>query len=254
MELVDRLKNRVRASHATKTEELRGLLQQELAEIFHITPRITAYNPPEVILMVGVNGVGKTTTIGKLAHRARMQGKSVMIAAADTFRAAAIEQLEVWAERSGSLFHAKKQGSDPASVAYEAMDIALKKGIDLLFIDTAGRLQTKTNLMEELKKIRTVVGKKHTGAPHRTILVIDATTGQNALSQVKLFHEAARVDELIVTKLDGTAKGGFAIALALQFHIPISYIGLGEKMEDLRPFKGEDFANALIGETPIKQE
>ena len=246
--LVERLKKRVRNEHATKTEELRELLRAELADIFKIEPHITAYTPPEVILMVGVNGVGKTTTIGKLANRERMRGRKVMIAAADTFRAAAIEQLEVWAKRAGALFYAKPQGSDPASVAYEAMDAALKQNVDLLFIDTAGRLQTKVNLMEELKKIRTVTGKKHKGAPNRTILVLDATTGQNALSQVKLFQEACHVDELIVTKLDGTAKGGFAIALALQFHIPISYIGLGEKMEDLRPFNGADFATGLLGE------
>lgn len=252
--LVERLKNRVRITHASQPEQLRDLLREELREIFRIEPRITAYDPPEVILMVGVNGVGKTTTIGKLAHRARMQGRKVMIAAGDTFRAAAIEQLEVWAKRAGALFHSRPQGSDPASVAYEAMDRALKEGVDLLFIDTAGRLQTKVNLMEELKKIRLVTGKKHKGAPHRTILVIDATTGQNALSQVKLFQEACQVDELIVTKLDGTAKGGFAIALALQFHLPITYIGLGEKIEDLRPFNGEDFANALLSETHQKSK
>ena len=249
--LVERLRNRVRQTKATKPEELRELLREELTEIFKIEPHITAYNPPEVILMVGVNGVGKTTTIGKLANRERLRGRKVMITAGDTFRAAAIEQLEVWAKRAGALFYSKPQGSDPASVAYEAMDYALKEGVDLLFIDTAGRLQTKTNLMEELKKIRTVTGKKHAGAPHRTILVLDATTGQNALSQVKLFQEACKVDELIVTKLDGTAKGGFAIALALQFNLPITYIGLGEKMEDLRPFNGADFANSLLQDTKV---
>ena len=197
--------------------------------------------------MIGVNGVGKTTTIAKLAHRDRMQGKKVMIAAADTFRAAAIEQLQVWAGRVGALFHARTAGSDPAAVAYEAMDRALQEGVDVLYVDTAGRLQTKVNLMEELSKIRQVLGKKHAGAPHRTILVIDATTGQNALSQTKLFKEAAGIDELIITKLDGTAKGGVAIAVAMQHHLPITYVGLGEKMEDLRPFSGEDYARALLG-------
>ena len=203
---------------------------------------------PSVVLFIGVNGVGKTTTIAKLAHRARMQGKKVMIAAADTFRAAAIEQLQVWAERVGALFHARPAGSDPASVAYEAMDRALAEKVDILFVDTAGRLQTKVNLMEELTKIRQVLGKKHEGAPHRCILVIDATTGQNALSQAKLFKEAAGVDELILTKLDGTAKGGVAIAVAMQEKLPITYVGLGEKLEDLRPFNGADYARALLGD------
>ena len=249
LELVQRLRERARKAGVTRAESVRELLMAELAEIFQTTRRITAVNPPEVVLFIGVNGVGKTTTIAKLAHRARMQGKKVMIAAADTFRAAAIEQLQVWAERVGALFHSRPAGSDPASVAYEAMDRALAEKVDILFVDTAGRLQTKTNLMEELSKIRMVLGKKHAGAPHRTILVIDATTGQNALSQAKLFKEAAGVDELILTKLDGTAKGGVAIAVAMQEHLPITFVGLGEKLEDLRPFSGEDYARALLGQS-----
>lgn len=249
LELVERLRERARKEGVTSAADVRGLLMSELAEIFQAPRRIAAVNPPEVVLFIGVNGVGKTTTIAKLAHRARMQGKTVMIAAADTFRAAAIEQLQVWAERVGALFHARAAGSDPASVAYEAMDRALKEKVDILFVDTAGRLQTKVNLMEELTKIRQVIGKKHAGAPHRTVLVIDATTGQNALSQARLFKEAAGVDELILTKLDGTAKGGVAIAVAMQEHLPISYVGLGEKLEDLRPFNGEDYARALLGES-----
>ncbi|WP_291440650.1 signal recognition particle-docking protein FtsY [Desulfovibrio sp.] len=248
MELVERLKERARKEKVTEASGMRALLMAEVEEIFRAPRRIAAVNPPEVVLMIGVNGVGKTTTIAKLAHRARMQGKTVMIAAADTFRAAAIEQLQVWAERVGALFHAKSAGADPASVAYEAMDRAVKEGVDILFVDTAGRLQTKVNLMEELTKIRQVLGKKHPGAPHRSILVIDATTGQNALSQTKLFKEAAGVDELILTKLDGTAKGGVAIAVAMQHHLPITFVGLGEKMEDLRPFNGEDYARALLGQ------
>ncbi|WP_363315451.1 signal recognition particle-docking protein FtsY [uncultured Desulfovibrio sp.] len=252
LELVQRLRERARKAGVTRAENVRELLMAELAEIFQTTRRITAVNPPEVVLFIGVNGVGKTTTIAKLAHRARMQGKKVMIAAADTFRAAAIEQLQVWAERVGALFHSRPAGSDPASVAYEAMDRALAEKVDILFVDTAGRLQTKTNLMEELTKIRQVLGKKHAGAPHRTVLVIDATTGQNALSQAKLFKEAAGVDELILTKLDGTAKGGVAIAVAMQEHLPITFVGLGEKLEDLRPFSGEDYARALLGQsTPV---
>ncbi|MCR5563976.1 MAG: signal recognition particle-docking protein FtsY [Desulfovibrio sp.] len=248
VELVRRLRERARQGGVTDSSAVRRLLRDELEEIFRIPPHIVAVNPPEVVLMIGVNGVGKTTTIGKLANRARMQGKKVMIAAADTFRAAAIEQLQVWAERSGALFHSRPAGSDPASVAYEAMDRAVAEGVDLLFVDTAGRLQTKVNLMEELTKIRQVIAKKHPGAPHRTVLVIDATTGQNALSQTKLFKEAAGVDELILTKLDGTAKGGVAIAVAMQHHLPITFVGLGEKMEDLRPFDGGDYARALLGE------
>ncbi len=197
--------------------------------------------------MVGVNGVGKTTTIAKLAYRARMQGKKVLIAAADTFRAAAVEQLQVWAERVGADFHAKGTGADPAAVAYEAVDMAQKGGYDLLFVDTAGRLHTKHNLMEELHKIRNVIARKHPGAPHRSILVIDATTGQNALQQTRMFKETSGVDEVILTKLDGTAKGGVALAVAVRFGLPITYIGLGEKMEDLRPFDAHDFARALLG-------
>ncbi|MBO6171575.1 MAG: signal recognition particle-docking protein FtsY, partial [Desulfovibrio sp.] len=254
LELVERLKERARREKVTEAAKVRGLLMAEVEEIFRAPRRITAVNPPEVVLMIGVNGVGKTTTIAKLAHRDRMQGKKVMIAAADTFRAAAIEQLQVWAERAGALFHARAAGSDPASVAYEAMDRAVQEGVDVLYVDTAGRLQTKVNLMEELGKIRQVLGKKHEGAPHRSILVIDATTGQNALSQTRLFKEAAGVDELILTKLDGTAKGGVAIAVALQHHLPITYVGLGEKMEDLRPFNGGDYARALLGVKDGKQE
>ena len=247
IELVERLKERARKEKVTESAMVRQLLMAEVEEIFRAPRRIAALNQPEVVLMIGVNGVGKTTTIAKLAHRDRMQGKKVMIAAADTFRAAAIEQLQVWAGRVGALFHARTAGSDPAAVAYEAMDRALQEGVDVLYVDTAGRLQTKVNLMEELSKIRQVLGKKHAGAPHRTILVIDATTGQNALSQTKLFKEAAGIDELIITKLDGTAKGGVAIAVAMQHHLPITYVGLGEKMEDLRPFSGEDYARALLG-------
>ncbi len=248
LELVERLRERARKENVTRVEDVRGLLMAEVDEIFRLPRRISAVNPPEVVLFIGVNGVGKTTTIAKLAHRARMQGKKVMIAAADTFRAAAIEQLQVWAERVGALFHARPAGSDPASVAYEAMDRALAEKGDILFVDTAGRLQTKVNLMEELTKIRQVLGKKHEGAPHRCVLVIDATTGQNALSQAKLFKEAAGVDELILTKLDGTAKGGVAIAVAMQEKLPITYVGLGEKLEDLRPFNGADYARALLGD------
>ena len=245
-ELVSRLRERCRQEKVTSSQGVREVLRQEIKSIFAQPRRISAVNPPEIVLMIGVNGAGKTTTIAKLAYRDRMQGKKVMIAAADTFRAAAIDQLRVWSERVGTLFPAKQPGADPASVAYEAVDRAIKEGVDVLYVDTAGRLQTKVNLMDELTKIRQVIGKKHPGAPHRTVLVLDATTGQNALSQAKLFKESAGVDELILTKLDGTAKGGVAIAVAMQYKLPITFIGLGEKVEDLRPFNGDDYADALL--------
>ncbi|MCJ2163310.1 MULTISPECIES: signal recognition particle-docking protein FtsY [unclassified Pseudodesulfovibrio] len=245
-QLMDNLKARARKAGTDNPDDFKDILREELEEIFKVPPRIEAVNPPEVLMMVGVNGVGKTTTIAKLAYRAQLQGRKVLIAAGDTFRAAAIEQLEVWANRIGAGFFAKAEGSDPAAVAYEAMDKAISEGYDLLLLDTAGRLHTKTNLMDELTKIQRVVGKKHAGAPHRNVLVIDATTGQNALSQTKLFHQAVGVDEIILTKLDGTAKGGVVVAVTLQNKLPITFVGLGEKMEDLRPFDGKDFAKALL--------
>ncbi|OLN31252.1 Signal recognition particle receptor protein FtsY [Desulfovibrio sp. DV] len=245
--LLGNLREKVRKRGTTDPAVFKDILREELSELFRPNKTIRAINPPEVVMMIGVNGVGKTTTIAKLAHRDMMRGKKVLIAAGDTFRAAAIEQLQIWAKRVGAEFYSKGANSDPAAVAYEAMDKALAEGFDVLYLDTAGRLHTKTNLMEELHKIHRVVGKKHPGAPHRSVLVLDATTGQNALSQVKLFKEAAGVDEIILTKLDGTAKGGVVVGIALSFGVPITYIGLGEKMEDLRPFDGQDFAKALLG-------
>lgn len=259
--LTDKLKHRAQVEGLTKTEQLTSVLQEEITHIFQTPRRVSAVTGPEIVLMVGINGVGKTTTIAKLAYRAKAQGKRVLIAGADTFRAAAVEQLEMWATRLGVDFHAKQSGADPASVAYEAMEIALgekplvwkawkqekiSEPYDIVFIDTAGRLHTKTNLMEELHKIRNVVSKKLAGAPHRTILVIDATTGQNALQQTKMFTESSGVNEIVLTKMDGTAKGGVALAVAEHFQTPITFIGLGEKMEDLRPFVPADFAKALL--------
>jgi len=244
--LVDTLKRRVRDSGAATSEEFKELFQKELAAMFPAPPKRIKPVPPEIVLMLGVNGVGKTTTIAKLAHRARMQGSSPLIAAGDTFRAAAIEQLEIWAERVGAGFYAKASGADPAAVAYEALDKARSQGYDPVFIDTAGRLHTKTNLMEELKKIKRVLAKNHPGSPHRSILVVDATTGQNAVSQTKLFRESIGLDEIVLTKLDGTAKGGVVLGISLEQGLPITYIGLGEKMEDLRPFDGQAFARALL--------
>ena len=245
-QLMENLKARARKAETDNPDDFKDILRDELEEIFKLPPRIEVVNPPEVLMMIGVNGVGKTTTIAKLAYRAQMQGRKVLIAAGDTFRAAAIDQLKVWADRLDVGFFAKAEGSDPAAVAFEAMDKAKSEGYDLLIIDTAGRLHTKVNLMEELTKIQRVVGKKHEGAPHRSILVIDATTGQNALSQTALFNKAVGVDEIILTKLDGTAKGGVVVAVTLQNKLPITFVGLGEKMEDLRPFNGKDFAKALL--------
>ncbi len=254
MQLVDRLRQHAKKNNIDNTKELLPYLQQEVRGLFKMPRRISAVNLPEVVLMVGVNGVGKTTTIAKLAYRAKMQGKKILIAGADTFRAAAVEQLEEWAKRLGVDFYSKGSGADPAAVAYEAMDKALAGGYDMVFIDTAGRLHNKSNLMDELQKIRNVLGKKHEGAPHRSILVIDATTGQNALQQTKVFKEIGGVSEIILTKLDGTAKGGVAMAVANTFEVPITFVGLGEKMEDLRPFNPDDFAKALLGDVTEEEK
>ncbi len=245
--LTERLRRRAAAEGITDAAALRDGMRQELLAVFRPVRRISAVNPPEVILVVGVNGVGKTTTIAKLCHRKVMQGKKVLVVAGDTFRAAATEQLEIWAKRTGAGFYAKGHGADPAAVAFEAIDKAVAEGYDTVFVDTAGRLHTKINLMEELVKVRRVLGKRHPGAPHRTILVLDATTGQNGLSQVKLFNQSCAVDDLVLTKLDGTAKGGIAVAVAMQYGIPISFVGLGEKLEDLRPFDPEGYVTALLG-------
>jgi fused signal recognition particle receptor len=245
--LLDRLKKEARKSNASSRQDMEALFIAAISAIFKSSRKLRTPERPEVVLMVGVNGAGKTTTIAKLAYRAKLQGRKVLLAAADTFRAAAIEQLETWADRVGVGFYAKAPGDDPAAVAFEAMDRAAQNDVDLVFVDTAGRLQTKTNLMEELGKINRILNKKVPGAPHRCVLVLDANTGQNALSQVKLFNQASRVDEIILSKLDGTAKGGVAVGIALEFDIPISFIGLGEKMEDLRPFDPQTFAKALLG-------
>lgn len=245
--LTERLRRRARVEGIHDAAQLRGAMRTELLDVFKPVRRISVVNPPEVVLVIGVNGVGKTTTIAKLCHRAVLQGKKVLLVAGDTFRAAAIEQLEIWADRAGAGFYSKGHGADPAAVAYEAIDYAIQEGYDVVFVDTAGRLHTKINLMEELQKVNRVLGKRHQGAPHRTILVLDSTTGQNALSQVKLFNQACGIDELVLTKLDGTAKGGIAVAVAMQFGIPISFIGLGEKMDDLRPFDAASYVSALLG-------
>jgi fused signal recognition particle receptor len=199
-----------------------------------------------VILVVGVNGTGKTTTIGKLASRLSEHGHSVILAAADTFRAAAEEQLEIWAQRAGADFVGSERGGDPAAVAYDAIEAATARGRDVVIVDTAGRLHTQTNLMDELAKVRRVIERRLEGAPHETLLVIDATTGQNGLQQARLFGEAVDVSGVALTKLDGSAKGGVALAIAHELGLPVKLVGVGEGIEDLRPFDPDDFARALL--------
>lgn len=229
--------------------EIRELLAQEIARVMEPVARPMPLYPskPQVVLVVGVNGSGKTTTIGKLASQFRAAGKSVVIAAGDTFRAAAVEQLQVWGDRAGVPVLTAPEGSDPASLAFDAMTKAEADGADLLMIDTAGRLQNRADLMEELAKIVRVIRKKDPEAPHNTLLVLDATTGQNALSQVETFRQLADVSGLVMTKLDGTAKGGVLVALADKFGLPIHAIGVGEQIDDLSPFDPEEFAAALTG-------
>ncbi|WP_432636174.1 signal recognition particle-docking protein FtsY, partial [Albidovulum sp.] len=229
--------------------EIKGLLAAEIARIMDPVARpLPIYaKTPQVVLVVGVNGSGKTTTIGKLASQFRAAGKKVVIAAGDTFRAAAVEQLQVWGTRAGVPVLTAPEGSDPASLAFDAMDRAERDGADLLLIDTAGRLQNRQDLMEELAKIVRVIRKKDASAPHNTLLVLDATTGQNAISQVEIFRKLADVSGLVMTKLDGTAKGGVLVALADRFGLPIHAIGVGEQIDDLAPFDPQDFARALVG-------
>ncbi|MFQ6549101.1 signal recognition particle-docking protein FtsY [Aestuariibius sp. 2305UL40-4] len=231
------------------TEEIKQTLAQEVARIMEpvAKPMPLYAKRPQVVLVVGVNGSGKTTTIGKLASQFKAAGKSVVIAAGDTFRAAAVEQLQVWGDRAGVPVLTAPEGSDPASLAFDAMAKAEAEGADLLLIDTAGRLQNRQDLMEELAKIVRVIRKRDPDAPHNTLLVLDATTGQNALSQVETFQKLADVSGLVMTKLDGTAKGGVLVALADRFGLPIHAIGIGEQIDDLAPFDPEEFAVALVG-------
>lgn len=232
------------------TADLRAALSAEIARIMAPVARPLPLYPqkPQVVLVVGVNGSGKTTTIGKLASQFKAAGKSVVIAAGDTFRAAAVEQLQVWGTRAGVPVLTAPEGSDPASLAFDALTRAQADGADLLLIDTAGRLQNRQDLMEELSKIVRVIRKKDPTAPHNTLLVLDATTGQNAINQVEIFRKIADVSGLVMTKLDGTAKGGVLVALADKFGLPIHAIGVGEQIDDLAPFDPEDFAKALVGE------
>ena len=244
--LMEGLRKGVRKSEINSTDEkkflsnqIREILIEEQGEVFDVTP-------PKVILMIGVNGAGKTTTIGKLSAYYKEQGKKVMVAAADTFRAGAIDQLEVWAERTGAEIIKHSEGSNPSSVALDAARSAVAKKMDVLIVDTAGRLQNKFNLMEELKKINRIIGKGIPGAPHEVLLVLDATTGQNALRQAELFSKSADITGIVLTKLDGTAKGGMIIGIKEELNIPVKWVGVGEKLDDLRPFNAKEFADALF--------
>ena len=230
-------------------DDVRAVLAAEVERVLVPVARplaIKASHKPHVIMMVGVNGTGKTTTIGKLAKRLDEHGLSVLVAAADTFRAAAEEQLEIWAKRAGADFVGAARGSDPAAVAYDAIEAARARGRDVVIVDTAGRLHTQSNLMEELAKVRRVIESRLPGAPHETLLVVDATTGQNGLQQARLFRETAGVTGVVLTKLDGSAKGGVAIPIAYELGLPVKLIGVGETLDDLRPFDPQDFARALV--------
>lgn len=252
--LIERIEERVAKDKYINTSELNSILQSELQNILVDAPEDTNYSgfdlpkgkTPFVIMVVGVNGVGKTTTIGKLAHHFKAAGKSVMLGAADTFRAAAVDQLTIWSERTGVPIVKKEMGSDPASVAFDAVNSAVARNMDVLIIDTAGRLHTKTHLMEELSKIKRVIQKVIPEAPHDVLLVLDGSTGQNALEQAKHFTAATDVNGLVITKLDGTAKGGVVLAIAHQFKIPVKFIGVGEKVEDLLVFNKKEFVDSLF--------
>jgi fused signal recognition particle receptor len=227
--------------------DLGASLADEIAALLGDPGTLAVKAEPSVLLVVGVNGTGKTTTIGKLAQRLRQHGHAVVLGAADTFRAAAEEQLEIWAERAGAAFVGGERGADPASVAYDAIETAMRDGRDVVIVDTAGRLHTQVNLMDELAKVRRVIAGKLAGAPHETLLVVDATTGQNGLQQARLFGDAVGVSGVALTKLDGSAKGGIAVAIAYELGLPVKLIGVGERLEDLRPFDPHDFARALVG-------
>ena len=251
--IIEKIQQRVARYKYLGTDELNGILQEEIRSILvdDENDTIKHFELPEgkkpfIVLVVGVNGVGKTTTIGKLASNFKAAGKSVMLGAADTFRAAAVDQLTIWSERAGVQIVKKEMGSDPASVAFDAVNSAVAKGVDILLIDTAGRLHNKAHLMEELSKIRRVIQKVIPDAPHETLLVLDGTTGQNAIEQAKHFSAATDVTALAITKLDGTAKGGIVLAIANQFKIPVKFIGVGEKAEDLIVFDKNAFVEGLF--------
>ena len=249
----ERLESRSRSRGISRPEEVLDLIAEVVEEALAPLAKPRQFDRPlpaipHVVLIVGVNGSGKTTTIGKLAHGYRQAGRRVLVAAADTYRAAAVEQLEEWADRAGADCVRSQQGADPAAVAWDAVEAAMARGSDVLLVDTAGRLHTRQGLMDELAKIRRVLGKRMEGAPHETVLVLDATTGQNAIVQAEAFHQAVELSGLILTKLDGTTRGGVIVPLARRLEIPVEMIGVGEQLEDLRPFRAEEFAAALVKE------
>ncbi len=252
LSLVETLRASLGKSTPSTTDELKEKMVETLFDHYVqdtiVDTNLSLKGNPSIYLFVGVNGVGKTTTIGKVAHQLKQQGRSVMMVAGDTFRAGAIDQLSVWAQRTDSVFISKDPGSDPSSVMYEAIQQAKAQKIDVVLCDTAGRLQNKKNLMDELSKMRRVIEREIPGAPHETLLVIDATTGQNGLAQAKIFDEVTQLTGLILTKLDGSAKGGIALAIKDQFDIPIKLVGLGEKLEDLIYFDIEDYIYALLAD------
>ena len=247
-DILDRIRERVDRRMVGDAAELENLIREHLLEILQASERPVARvaDPPAVILVVGVNGSGKTTTIGKLAHRFRADGRSVLLCAADTFRAAAIEQLEIWGQRTATDVIRQKQGADPSAVLFDALQSARSRKNDYVIVDTAGRLQTKTNLMAELEKMRRTAARVIPDAPHEVLLVLDATTGQNGLEQARKFTETSGVTGIVLTKLDGTAKGGIVIAIARELNIPIRYVGVGEKADDLLPFDSEKFIESLF--------
>jgi fused signal recognition particle receptor len=251
LKIIDRLEKRVEKDKYINSDELTDILKKEIEELLVVSKDInlevdSVENVPYVIMVVGVNGVGKTTTIGKLAHKFKKAGLNVVLGAADTFRAAAVDQLVIWSERVGVDIVKQAMGSDPASVAFDTIQSAMSKNADVVIIDTAGRLHNKINLMNELSKIKNVMNKVVTNAPHDVLLVLDASTGQNAIEQAKQFSSVTQVNSLALTKLDGTAKGGVVIGISDQLQIPVRYIGVGEGMEDLQMFNKEDFVNTLF--------
>jgi fused signal recognition particle receptor len=259
MELIDQLKMEVKLRNISDTREVQSVISEKLVEIYQGDNEATSsLNIQEegltVILFVGVNGVGKTTTIGKLAHKFKTEGKSVVLAAGDTFRAGAIEQLEVWGERVGVSVIKQGEGSDPAAVMFDAIQAAKARKADILICDTAGRLQNKVNLMKELEKVKRVIEREVPGAPHEVLLALDATTGQNALIQAKTFKEATNVSGIVLTKLDGTAKGGIVLAIRNELAIPVKFVGLGEKMDDLQEFDAEKYVYGLFADIIDKEE
>jgi fused signal recognition particle receptor len=249
-QLLEGVQQGLKRGELKEPDKVKEFIQNEILRILKSNEKPLSINfsqvKPFVLMMVGVNGAGKTTTIGKIAHQFSAQGKKVLIGAADTFRAAAVEQLEIWATRVGADLIKHSKGSDPSAVAFDSIHAAKARGVDLVFIDTAGRLHTKVNLMEELKKVKRIVSREYPGAPHEILLVLDATTGQNAISQAKLFNEAIGITGIALTKLDGTAKGGIIVGISEELNIPIRYIGVGEGVDDLREFNASEFVQALF--------